>query len=106
MSDNDSDRDAEEEDDASDNDLEILGEQSGTVHVTNSTGDPSGGTETCPIKKQGARQDVDRHDPAYPRGPHWFFQVTIKTLQFNQHDVNPDTLKKRLLDFPDQFLQV
>ena len=49
-SDNDSERDGEEEDDAFDNDLEILGEQSGTVDVTNSTGDASGGTET-PVKK-------------------------------------------------------
>ena len=50
MSDNDSERDAEEEDDASDNDLEILGEQSGTADTTNSTGDASGGTE-APAKK-------------------------------------------------------
>ena len=50
MSDNDSERDAEEEDDASDNDLEILGEQSGTADATNSTCDSSGGTE-APAKK-------------------------------------------------------
>ena len=50
LSDNDSERDGEEEDDTSDNDLEILGEQSGTADTTNSTGDASGGTET-PVKK-------------------------------------------------------
>jgi hypothetical protein len=53
MSDNDSECGAERglvEDDASDNDLEILGEQSGTTHATNSTGDASGGTETPPKK--------------------------------------------------------
>ena len=34
LSDNDSDRDGEEEDDTSDNDLEILSEQSGTPQLT------------------------------------------------------------------------
>ena len=42
VSDNDSDRDGEEDDDVSDYDLEIVGEQSGTV---DSTRDASGGTE-------------------------------------------------------------
>ena len=50
LSDNDSERDGKEEDDTSDNDLEMLGEQSGTTDETNSTGDASGGTE-APAKK-------------------------------------------------------
>jgi hypothetical protein len=50
LSDNDSERDGQEEDDVSDNDLEILGEQSVTADTTNSTGDASGGTES-PVKK-------------------------------------------------------
>ena len=52
LSDNVSDRDGEEEDDISDNDLDILGEQSGTVDTTNSTDRDtgSGGTES-PAKK-------------------------------------------------------
>ncbi len=48
VSDNDS--DGEEEDDVSDNDLEILGEQSGTEDTTNKTDDASGGTETTAKK--------------------------------------------------------
>ena len=47
--DNDSECDRKEEDDVSDNDLEILGEQSGKSDTTNSTGDSSGGTE-APVK--------------------------------------------------------
>ena len=45
LSDNDSHRDGEEEDDVSDNDLEIMGEQSGTPDATDSTDTASGGTE-------------------------------------------------------------
>ena len=29
------------------------------------------------------RQDLDKHVSAYHSGPHWIFQVAIKTLQFN-----------------------
>jgi len=53
VSDNDSDRDAEEEDDFSDNDLDLLSEQSDTTDVTDygiSTCTVSGGTEV-PVKK-------------------------------------------------------
>ena len=50
LSDNHSECDGEQEVDFSDNDLEILSEQSGTVDATNSTNTESGGTEV-PDKK-------------------------------------------------------
>ena len=53
LSENDSECDGEEEDDVSDNVLEILGEQSGTPDETNSTDTASGGTcrTEAPAKK-------------------------------------------------------
>ena len=117
VSDNDSERDGEDDDNVSENDLEIVGEQSGTADSTRAA---SGGNE-APVEKtkiilteeeekfteqfQHAASKMDkprkialRH--VSDRG------VSMKKQGARKHDVKPDTLKKRLLDFPDQFLLV
>ena len=117
MSDNDSERDGEDDDNVSDNDLEIVGEQSSTVDSIRSE---SGGNE-APAKKAkimlteeeetfvkqfqpvASKRDKPRKIAlrhVSDRG------VSMKKQGARKHDVKPDTLKKRLLDFPDQFLLV
>jgi hypothetical protein len=112
---NESESDGEDDDD-SDDDLEIVGEESGTA---DSTGASSAGTET-PDKKakitltteqqkfakqfhaSASKIDQPRKMPTRHvtgRG------VSIKKQGTRRHDVKPDTLHKRLLNFPDQFLQ-
>jgi len=87
---------------------------------TNSAGDPSGGTE-APAKK--ARIMLTEEEQAFAKK----FQPAASKIDkarkidlrhvsgrgasgkkkgATKHDVKPETLKKRLLDFPDQFLQV
>ena len=106
-----------DDDNVSENDLEIVGEQSGT---TDSTRTVSEGNEAS-VKKanimlteeeekfakqfQPAASKMDkprkialRHVSG--RG------VSMKKQGARKHDVKSDTLKKRLLDFPDQFLEV
>jgi hypothetical protein len=113
VSDNDS------EDDVSDNDLEILDEQSDTSDVagdTNSTGGTSGGTET-PAKKTKIMMTEQEHEFVKKFQP--TASKTDKTRKVllrhvsgrgasggRKHDVKPETLKTCLLQFADQFLQV
>jgi len=112
---NESERDGEDDDD-SDDDLEIVGEESGTA---DSTGASSAGTE-APAKKAkitltaeqqkfakqfhpaASKIDQPRKIPTRHvtgRG------ASIKKQGTRRHDVKPGTLHKRLLNFPDQFLQ-
>jgi hypothetical protein len=112
---NESESDGEDDDD-SDDDLEIVGEESGTA---DSTGASSAGTET-PAKKAkitltaeqqkfakqfhpaASKIDQPRKIPTRHvtgRG------ASIKKQGTRRHDVKPGTLHKRLLNFPDQFLQ-
>ncbi len=108
---------AEEDDDYSENDLEIVLEQSGTV---DSAGAASGGTES-PVKKAkitlteeeenfakkfrppASKIDKERIIPlrhVSGRGS------SIKKQGARKHDVKPETMKQCLMDFPNQFLQV
>ncbi len=68
MSDNDSDRDGEEEDDVSNNDLEILGEQSGTA---DSTCAASGGTEALVKKDSQVLGNLSRASLRGRSGREW-----------------------------------
>ena len=110
VSDNESERDGEEDDHDSDNDLQIVGEQSGTP---DSTGDLSSGTET-PAKKakitlteeqeRFAKQfhpdasKIDRTRKITVRHVSGRGSSTKKQVA-RQHDVKPDTLKNRMLQF-------
>jgi hypothetical protein len=112
---NESESDGEDDDD-SDDDLEIVGEESGTA---DSTGASSAGTET-PAKKAKITLTAEQHKfakqfhPAaskidQPRKIHTRHVTgrgaSIKKQGTRRHDVKPGTLHKRLLNFPDQFLQ-
>jgi hypothetical protein len=106
-----------EDDDDSDNDLEIVVEKSGTP---DSTGASSGGTEV-PTKK--AKTMLTQEEETFAKK----FQppaskiektrkidlrhvsgwgASLKKQGARRHDVEPETTKQRLLDFPNQFLQV
>jgi hypothetical protein len=113
---NESERDGEEDDDDSDDDLEIVGEQSGTA---DSTGASSAGTE-APAKKAKITLTAEQEKFAKQFRPpaskidrprkiptrHLTGRgASIKKQGTRRHDVKPGTLQKRLLNFPDQFLQ-
>ena len=113
---NESERDGEEDDDDSDNDLEMVGEQSGTA---DSTGASSAGTE-APAKKAKITLTAEQEKFAKQFRPpaskidrprkiptrHLTGRgASIKKQGTRRHDVKPGTLQKRLLNFPDQFLQ-
>ncbi len=112
---NESESDGEDDDD-SDDALAIVGEESGTA---DSTGASSAGTET-PAKKakitltaeqqkfakqfHPAASKIDQ--PRKIRTRHVTVRgASIKKQGTRRHDVKPGTLHKRLLNFPDQFLQ-
>ena len=113
---NESERDGEEDDDDSDDDLEVVGEQSGTA---DSTGASSAGTE-APAKKAKITLTAEQEKFAKQFRPpaskidrprkiptrHLTGRgASIKKQGTRRHDVKPGTLQKRLLNFPDQFLQ-
>ena len=110
VSENESERGGEEDDDDSDNDLQIVGEQSGTA---DSTGTSSAGTE-APAKKakitlteEQERFAKQFHPPASKIDR--MRKITIRHVAgrgsstkkqgTRHHDVKPDTLKNRVLQF-------
>ncbi len=114
---NESERDGEEDDDDSDDDLQIVGEHSGTA---DSTGASSAGTE-APAKKAKITLTEEQERFAKQFLPDASKVVRTRKISVRHvsgrgsstrkqgarlHDVKPDTLKKRVLQFPDQFLQV
>ena len=113
---NESERDGEEDDDDSHDDCQIVLEQSGTA---DSTGPSSAGTE-APAKK--AKMTLTAEQEKFAKQFHPAASkidrprkiptrhvtgrgASMKKQGARRHDVKPDTLQKRLLNFPDQFLQ-
>jgi hypothetical protein len=109
-SENEIERDGEEDDDDSDNDLQIVGEQSCTV---DSTGASSAGTE-APAKK--TKITLTEEQERFAKQFHPAASTIDRTRKITvrhvsgrgfstkkqgarQHDVKPDTLKKRVLQF-------
>jgi hypothetical protein len=97
--------------------LEIVCDQSGTADNTNAA---SGGTE-APAKKAKIMltQEEERFTAKFRPAASKIEKARKITLRHvsgrgssmkkqgtRKHDVKPDTLKQRLLDFPDQFFQV
>ena len=115
-SENESERDGEEDDDDSHDDCQIVLEQSGTA---DSTGASSAGTK-APAKKANmtltteqekfakqfhpAASKIDR-PRKIPTRHVTGRGASMKKQGARRHDVKSDTLQKRLLNFPDQFLQ-
>jgi len=108
---------AEEDDDYSENDLDIVLEQSGTA---DSAGAASGGTEApakkakitlteeeenCAKKFRPAASKIDK-ERKIPLRHVSGRGSSIKKQGARKHDVKPETMKQRLMDFPNQFLQV
>ena len=110
VSENEIERDGEEDDDDSDNDLQIVGEQSCTA---DSTGASSAGTE-APAKK--AKITLTEEQERFAKQFHPAVSKIDRTRKITvrhvsgrgsstkkqgarQHDVKPDTLKKRVLQF-------
>ena len=103
---NESERDGEEDDDDSDDDLQIVASSTGTeapakkAKMTLTEEQERFANQFLPAasKVVRTRKISERHVSG--RGS------STRKQGARLHDVKPDTLKKRVLEFPDQFLQV